>query len=645
MKGIFPCIIGVIIHFLAVSCGNSGITMEYAGTNAFELQRLREHYSDSIGIKRSAVEFTVNNIAGHYYGVSPAIDAYRDLVVTSKEPPTSSIMQQWWDSLKTDNRLRILYDARELSCQYLSDNIENATRIWLQTPWHQDIDESIFLDYVLPYRVKDEPPSCIGWRDSLYYRYHHIVEGVNDVRTAFEKVYWYLMDEFEIHDIGGFPHLLSAMDAGKMLQGQCIHRSCYVVAVMRSLGIPVALDAVDSWANFSTSGHFWVALVTDEGTYTVDREVRTARKYAPIDASIFYIKDTLEIDYPLDVSFRKRISNIWRHTYSWNTMMTDYNDAEADKAIAEKFRNPFSIDVTDQYGFSGTITFFAPRNRGYAYLCTFRTGCDWVPTKYAYSPIGCFTFSFLPDSVLFLPAYFDNGTLRAFDNPFAMTREGIREFQTDTMHLQTMTIDRKYPLSLNSVKRWPQARGACIEASNDRDFASADTLYVFQRTPLFRNVVQVMTKKKYRYVRYRSHTSRYAYISEIETYSHGQRLGGKAYGEGVSNPEAAYDGDTFSFLDGVQPGSWVSLDFGCPATIDSLVIYPKNDGNHVVEGKHYELWCYVGGSWKKYGACRSHGYALTFPNVPSGGLYRLHCSDGGVEEQIFSYENDRQIWW
>lgn len=645
MKGAFSAYTIVIVLVIAVSCDSADVTMQFAGENAIELQKLRTRYADSVGIKRLAAEFIVNNIAGHYYGVSSAISAYRDLVIASKEPPVSSIMRQWWDSLKTDNHMEIRYDAQELSCQYLSDNIEHAARIWLQTPWCQDIDKSIFLDYVLPYRVKDEPPSCIGWRDSLYRRYHHIIEGVTDIRAAFGKVHRYLMDEFKIHDIGEFPYLLSAMDAGRMLQGRCIHRCSYVVAVMRSLGIPAALDVVDSWANISTAGHSWVALVTDDGTYTVERGDSTARQYAPIDASIFYIKDTLEADYPLDVSFRKRVSAIWRHTYSWNMIATDYNDTDADYDTAEKFHNPFTIDVTEQYGFCKTITFFSPRHRGYAYLCTFRTGCDWMPVRYAYSSVGCFMFSCLPDSVIFLPAYFDNGTLRAFDSPFAMTHEGIKEFNADTTLLQTMTIDRKYPLSLNSVKSWPQARGACVEASNDRSFREADTLYIFQRTPLFRNVVKVIPKKKYQYVRYRSHPLRHAYISEIETYSYGQRLRGKVYAEGVSNPNAVNDGDSFSFLDKVQPGSWVSIDFDYPITIDSLVIYPKNDGNHVIEGKYYELWCYVGGQWKKYGASHSRSSNLTFLHVPSCGIYRLHCLDGGIEEQIFSYENNRQVWW
>ena len=114
-----------------------------------------------------------------------------------------------------------------------------------------------------------------------------------------------------------------------------------MVAVMRSLGIPASLDVIDSWANISTSGHSWVALVTDGGTYTVERDNIIARQYAPIDASIFSIKDTLEADFPLDVSFKKRVSTVWRNTYSWNTAMKDYDDPDADDDTEEKFRNPF----------------------------------------------------------------------------------------------------------------------------------------------------------------------------------------------------------------------------------------------------------------------------------------------------------------
>ena len=119
----------------------------------------------------------------------------------------------------------------------------------------------------------------------------------------------------------------------------------------------------------------------------------------------------------------------------------------------------------------------------------------------------------------------------------------------------------------------------------------------------------------------------------------------KAFGKGISNPEACIDGDTYSYLDKVNSGKWVRLDFGKPETIDKIVLFPKNDGNNVVPGKYYELFCYVDGQWKMYGGYKSDGYTLVFKNVPSNGLYRLHCVEGGNEEQIFSYENGQQVWW
>lgn len=635
----------LLLVLSATSCGEISKETDFSGGNASELQRLVASYADSTELKRRSAEFLVANMAGHYYFSSPAIAAYDSLIIKNCQTLTSEVMQQWWDSLKANDRKQPLYDAQTLSYSFLRDDIERAVAVWQHTPWHDFVSDGIFLDYVLPYRVKDEPPSPAGWRDSLYNRYHHVIEGISDVKTAFGKLHRHLMDEFKIRNIGSFPYVLCATDAGKMLQGRCIHRCCYVVAVMRSLGIPAALDGVDSWANISTGSHSWAALVTDDGTYTVDREDSVARQFAAIDASVFYIKDTLETDFPLDVSFKKRVSNIWRQTYSQGMAMMDYDDREADDVTRYKFCNPFVADVTPFYGYNGSASFYSLRHRGYAYLCTFRTGLDWTPVTYRHSLIGRFAFKNLPDSVLLLPAYFEHNRMKALDAPFALTSHGIKKFNADTVHLQTMTLNRKYPFSLNSAKSWPQARGACFEASNDRDFISADTLFVFSRTPMFRNEIAVMTTKRYRYVRYRSHPSRHAYISEIEAYSDGRRLECGAFGSGVDNPEACIDGDTFTYLDNVQPGSWVTLDFGKPVRLSRLVLYPKNDGNHVVPGKYYELQCFVDGRWKKYGSCQASGCEAVFKNVPSGGLYRLHCLDGGLEEQIFSYENGQQIWW
>lgn len=455
--------------------------------------------------------------------------------------------------------------------------------MWLHSPWHNHISDDIFLNYVLPYRVKDEPLSCIGWRDSLYNRYHHLIKDVDDVQIAFGKVHKYLLSEFKIRDIGNYPYLLSSLDSGKLKSGRCINQSAYIVAVMRALGIPASLELIRNWANFSTNGHAWAALVTTDGTYTVERNDSIARKFNKIDSSIFYIKDTLESDFAHYKDFKKRISKIWRFSYAHNSSASMYDDSNADHITKSYFQNPFIFDVTCDYGYDNDVKIRSFFHRGYVYLCTFVTGNDWTPMTYAYSRLGDFSFTNMPDSVIYLPITFTSGKNPIpIEAPFVMTGIGKKTFQADTVHLQTMTIERKYPFSLLSAKSWPQAIGACFEASNDISFSVADTLYTFTRTPIFRNEIRSRSTKKYRYVRYLSHHSRHAYVSEIEIYSKGLLQKGKALGEGVNNPESCFDGDTYSYLDKVSSGSWVGIDLGKAMEIEKIVFYPKNDGNNVI---------------------------------------------------------------
>lgn len=291
--------------------------MEFAGDNAIELQKVLDRYSDSTRLKRMSADFIVKNIAGHYYHTSLAISKYTELAINA-DTLYSDTLRNWWSYLKKSNNTQKRFDARTINHEFICDNIEHAVNTWQSTPWSKDIGEEVFLNFVLPYRVKDEPISPIGWRDSLYKHYHPLIEGVNDVKVAFGRIHKYILKEFPIHDIGDFPYILSATDANKMKTGRCINQSAYIVAVMRALGIPSALDVINNWANYSMQGHSWASLITKGSTCTVNRDDSIARQYNDIDASIFHIKDTLERDYIHDTSFNKRISKIWRNTYSWS---------------------------------------------------------------------------------------------------------------------------------------------------------------------------------------------------------------------------------------------------------------------------------------------------------------------------------------
>lgn len=72
----------------------------------------------------------------------------------------------------------------------------------------------------------------------------------------------------------------------------------------------------------------------------------------------------------------------------------------------------------------------------------------------------------------------------------------------------------------------------------------------------------------------------------------------------------------------------------------------RNDGNGIEQGDEYELYYWnQAGYWKLLGETKAMDNVLYFSDVPSNGLYILKDITKGKEERIFTYENNRQIWW
>jgi len=61
-------------------------------------------------------------------------------------------------------------------------------------------------------------------------------------------------------------------------------------------------------------------------------------------------------------------------------------------------------------------------------------------------------------------------------------------------------------------------------------------------------------------------------------------------------------------------------------------------------GKEYELF-YMADDWKSLGKAVAGDKPLVFENVPMGSLLWLVETNSDREERIFTYDNDRQIWW
>lgn len=639
-------LIAIVLAVLS-SCNNGqtlDLTYEVAGENRCELDAVIERYRTEDKAKLKAARFIISNMAFHGTKTSEAVDSFTKRLLTA-DTLTNKIMEQWWLDYKTIDKPQYLYDARALKADYIIDNIDAAFETWNRSPWKAEVSEELFFHHILPYRFVDEQLSPKGWRDSLFQRYHSVVDTITDLKRAYHALYRSVSAEVRVRHIGNMPYMLNAIDISHIKRGRCLQQCLYIAYVMRALGIPAVIDGITRWANYGTSGHSWVALVTADGTYTVGAGDSVARRYNPINSSSFSLKQKIEDDYPVPLDFVKTVPKIWRSSYA--IYQPDYSDKAAESSVSDLFSQVYSQDVSGEYGLDGKYEFSLSSDIDCAYLAVFATGEDWTPVAYAQRNFyGKCCFEGLADSVIYLPMAYSAGKLKAISSPFFLINGKIRQISVDKSHTNTVVLTRKYPFARSILRAWIETLGASVVASNRSDFKNADTLYTVKHTPVFRNVIYPDSgESHYRYIKYVSHPRRRGSITELCVYSGGERLLGTPFINGAEQVERCFDGDTFTDIENRQIGYSVGVDLGKKVSVDSIAVYLRNDGNYIDIGDEYELLYYDANQWHSLGRQHATAEHLVFDNVPSGALLWLRDLSKGKEERIFIYENKKQTWW
>ena len=72
--------------------------------------------------------------------------------------------------------------------------------------------------------------------------------------------------------------------------------------------------------------------------------------------------------------------------------------------------------------------------------------------------------------------------------------------------------------------------------------------------------------------------------------------------------------------------------------------YPEDQSNNIVKGDKYELFYWDNG-WKSLGIKVADNNKLLYKNAPTGALFWIRDLTEGKQERIFTYENNKQIWW
>lgn len=418
----------------------------------------------------------------------------------------------------------------------------------------------------------------------------------------------------------------------KARTGNCRDEASFTVLLCRSLGIPAAIDFTPHWGNRSLS-HIWSVLILPDGKSTP-----FYMGCVPGD-TIHYFHGYLK-------------PKIFRHRFQLNRTIA--NDMKGEKNIPKLFRVADWIDVTDEYYETTDITRSIPpiyKEKKIAYICVFDNR-EWVPVYYGKVINGKVTYSKMGRNVMYMSAFYEDGRIVPFGNPFHILPDGtVKDIHADSIHKCTLNLTRKYPFfGAQDFFNLRMMRGR-FQGSNTADFAKATDLYYFNEvTNGGWYEFPVNDTRKFRYLRYKSPNGSYGNINELWFFDEkGDTIKGEIIGtEGVEwgPKECVFDNNILTGFQGISPdGHWVGLKLNTPKQISKFRFIPRNDGNCIEIGDKYELFYWMNSNWTLLATVTAKENILKLDDMPSGGLYVLRNLTKGHEERIFTYEDGRQVWW
>lgn len=414
--------------------------------------------------------------------------------------------------------------------------------------------------------------------------------------------------------------------------GNCRDEASYVVYLCRYLGIPAAIDFTPNWGNRSQS-HSWSVLIKPDG-----KSIPFYMGCAPGDTVHYYH------------SYLK--PKIFRHRFQLNREFQ--KDLSKEETVPDLFRFPDYIDVTDEYYTTADVVRSIPpteKDHNVAYICVFDNR-KWVPVYYGNIKDGCVTFKSMGRNIMYMAAFYEDGNIKPFGNPFILQSDGkVRDIITVPNKTQTMKLLRKYPFMGKEDYFNIRMSGGRFQGANTKDFSDATDLYTHEGlTNGNWYEIPINDNGKYQYLRYIGPNGSHCNINELVFYDYkGDKVEGEIIGtEGEQGQtiDKVFDGDILTGFNAVSPdGHWVGLKARYPTCVGKIRYIPRNDGNGIEIGDKYELYYWHDNQWTILATHTARHNNLVIENIPCGGLYVLRDVTKGHEERIFTYENNTQIWW
>ncbi len=649
-----------ILMFLLCACQlikeqELKICIQQADKNQQELDAFIAHYDSSQDSrKQKAVNFLIRNMQYHSTSTSSEVERYYEQMdsICQLNPTRWSISREQ-DSLF--NALEIPFEKPQVKvgdCQItkadeLIQHIDYMFAMYDSTAWCKGIDFETFCEFLLPYRVADERLD-LEW--TTFYRgkvEERAYKALPFAKTLQDTLYTILNRmstnykiDIEYHD--RYPYGYKPQQLYSLKRGTCQNYNILCCYMLRSVGIPVAMDFIPLWGNLRMGHDFCALLINPEimdTTAVLDYSFSAAPK--PLGQ---YLSSNPNLP-----------TKVYRNTFS--RQKESLAVIHGDEEIPHEFESMFVKDVSADYGLKNEISVeldSKDRDHEFYYLCSFDNE-TWRPIAWAKRKRGKITFLNIGGGIVYLPCKYENHRMKPVSEPIIVHKDGRTEqIHPDILHLQTLILHRKYTES-ETIRRYSHLfEGGHIEVSDNKSFLNPTILYHFPDS-IGVNFHHIRLKQPFacRYIRFVPREDKCG--GEVADFKvlgiEGKVLNSAPIGSTDWDKRypisSAFDNDVLTYAKTNNgKDAWLGIDLGSNQPITEIQILPHNDDNFIRKGELYQLQYWDKGHWNTIEEqCGEDRQYLRFDLCPRNALFRLRNLTKGKEERIFTYENGKQVWW
>ena len=316
------CLLAVYIFFTGCSPMPLEKALILSGSNRQELEKVLDYFSnEGECLKLKAAQYLIENMPGHYSFDGEILDNYYRYIDSSFSN-YSFYYRYYLKTIPLRNteitaKLSRKDDILNISSDYLITYINNIFKQRERTPWLHEMKFEDFCEYVLPYRIGNEPMllSNLFIHDKEFLINDSILHYYDNLKYNASLAMRYMNEKHETY-VYADPFAKIIYDGQVLDYSLMCFESCFYLWQQCKLHqIPVAYDFIPFYAE-RNNGHAWLCA---------------------IDNKFHYNK--------LSTFQPERAARIYRYTFSRQPMPEPRNG----EYIPWLFLNPFQKNVTSHY--------------------------------------------------------------------------------------------------------------------------------------------------------------------------------------------------------------------------------------------------------------------------------------------------------